>query len=422
MTPQEFIDTYTGKPIDYDGSYGFQCFDVANQYIKDITGVKPLMTLLNASDIYKRPEGIIPPGVVYERIENTPEAIPQQGDIIVWESKSWNGGYGHVAIVQTAGLENFTALYQDGILATEPAKIGTYNYINVLGWLRVGKSPATEIPRVIDTLDTGDYYDWEVDTQDAGINCMLLRAGQYHGILDHYDYTSEAAWQHCADINGYATWQELDTKIANSGGYILHVWEKPVKAAEPAEEIPLPPTPLPPPEVAVVPPPVPLTPPAPPETPILVAVIPPPDVVITPTAPVVTSTVEPTPAPETLPVSPLPAPVEIPVSSVVVPISINSTVMPNPPNLHDTLEATKQPLQLLSERWDLRKRLIGLSKYNIDVASVGMAGIALLQYTVVFHPAYKEAIEYICWLMGVLTGVPVIGASVQQAVKGVVRR
>ena len=38
MTFDQFKNKHLGKGIDYDGNYGVQCFDLANQYCKDVVG------------------------------------------------------------------------------------------------------------------------------------------------------------------------------------------------------------------------------------------------------------------------------------------------------------------------------------------------------------------------------------------------
>lgn len=136
---QKFKNKWLGKVIDYDGHYGGQCFDVANQWILEVGGVPPLITLLKASDIFRRPEGIIPSTVRYERITNTPEAVPQQGDIIVWDNALWNGNYGHVAIVESATKDSCVVLQQNGFNPNEGVRIVNWNFHthNALGWLRI---------------------------------------------------------------------------------------------------------------------------------------------------------------------------------------------------------------------------------------------------------------------------------------------
>lgn len=41
MNYQEFINTYNGKSIDYDGVSGVQCVDLAKMYLDKVFGIKP---------------------------------------------------------------------------------------------------------------------------------------------------------------------------------------------------------------------------------------------------------------------------------------------------------------------------------------------------------------------------------------------
>ena len=136
---QEFKTKWLGKGIDYDGSFGYQCFDVINQYILELTGQRPLMQLMKASDIFKRPQGIFPDLGKWQIIPNSNGLYPKQGDIIVWDDASWNGFYGHTAIIDSANNDNCQALQQNGLAPNEPCKIQFWNFWSTppLGWIRL---------------------------------------------------------------------------------------------------------------------------------------------------------------------------------------------------------------------------------------------------------------------------------------------
>lgn len=72
----------------------------------------------------------------YEKILNTPEAIPQQGDCVVW-GKSFNGTFGHIALATgTATLTTFECFTQNDPLGSN-CHLKTYpSYKSVIGWLR----------------------------------------------------------------------------------------------------------------------------------------------------------------------------------------------------------------------------------------------------------------------------------------------
>jgi hypothetical protein len=77
MTYQEFVDKWNNKGCDWDSYYGFQCMDLAHQYAHDVVG-HDFAPAPAAKDVWNQsPEG-------YDKIKNTPDGIPQKGDIIIW--------------------------------------------------------------------------------------------------------------------------------------------------------------------------------------------------------------------------------------------------------------------------------------------------------------------------------------------------
>ena len=85
---KNFAQKRLGKRVDYDGSYGFQCADLAKQYISEALEFGKIGALWNAKDMPKSPFF-----TNREKIKGTKNLM--QGDIII----SSHGQYGHVAIV-----------------------------------------------------------------------------------------------------------------------------------------------------------------------------------------------------------------------------------------------------------------------------------------------------------------------------------
>lgn len=76
----------------------------------------------------------------FDFILNTPEAMPEQGDIICWNS-TMGGGYGHTAIA-TGGQTTLTTfeVFEQNNPTGSNCHLKTYpNYNNVIGWLRPKK-------------------------------------------------------------------------------------------------------------------------------------------------------------------------------------------------------------------------------------------------------------------------------------------
>lgn len=127
MTYAEFFNQFNGKFVDFDGAYGAQCFDLVNKYSTMLGNQR--FTGLYASGIYNQP------GNNYIQVPNSPSAVPQAGDIIVWNN-SHGGGFGHTAIANgdgnTVNFVSFDQNWQPG----SPAVLVRHNYKGVIGWLR----------------------------------------------------------------------------------------------------------------------------------------------------------------------------------------------------------------------------------------------------------------------------------------------
>lgn len=134
MTYDEFIKKYKGKGINFDKVYGVQCFDLANQFNKDVIGCGPF-TGLYAHMIYTNYNSQAVKGK-FTRIANTPDFIPKKGDIVVWAG-SLNNGIGHVAIATGEGNTSYFYSYdQNWTGKNDPCTKIKHNYNHVLGVLR----------------------------------------------------------------------------------------------------------------------------------------------------------------------------------------------------------------------------------------------------------------------------------------------
>ena len=137
MTLQEFVTKWTGKLCDFDGHYSGQCVDLYRQYVQDVIQCPQSPGVTGAKDIWTTylPE-------YFERITNTPEGIPLEGDIMIWGDAY--GQYGHVAVVLSGNLTTFTCFSQN-----DPAGVlsGTKKYSSykpTLGWLHPKKGVNNE--------------------------------------------------------------------------------------------------------------------------------------------------------------------------------------------------------------------------------------------------------------------------------------
>ena len=117
-----------GQSIDTDGLYGAQCKDFVNAFTQENFGVT-FPGNANALIYTSLPAG-------WQRIANTPDFIPEPGDIALWDS--WSGNpYGHTAIIVSANLNTFVSIDQNWINSSSngsPAAKVTHNYTNPKFW------------------------------------------------------------------------------------------------------------------------------------------------------------------------------------------------------------------------------------------------------------------------------------------------
>ena len=129
----DFVAQFNGTSVEVvDASNKYQCFDLAVAWVQWL-GLQNSFQHLYAYSIYSSPTELTKQN--FELIENTPLAVPQEGDIVVW-SKKYNGTAGHVAIATGKGdINQFFAFSQNDPIGAV-SQIKKYKYDNVLGWLR----------------------------------------------------------------------------------------------------------------------------------------------------------------------------------------------------------------------------------------------------------------------------------------------
>lgn len=132
MNYDEFIAEYNGKSFDYDGVAGIQCVDLVKVYLDKVFGIKA-SSWGNAKDYYENFNNL-PLKTSFRRIANTPNFIPQKGDIVVFGTGLGNK-YGHIAIATGEG--NTSQFYSyDLNWGSKTVHKVLHNYKGFLGVLR----------------------------------------------------------------------------------------------------------------------------------------------------------------------------------------------------------------------------------------------------------------------------------------------
>lgn len=129
---KDFISNWIGKEIDFDGYYGAQCMDLMHQYNVEVLGITDGRVLAQPSAklVYSNFDNV-PGHELFTRIENTPSAIPEPGDIVVWKF----GKYGHIAICVKADINKFTSFDLNFPIGAN-CQLVIHDYSEVSGWLR----------------------------------------------------------------------------------------------------------------------------------------------------------------------------------------------------------------------------------------------------------------------------------------------
>lgn len=139
-----------GKFLDYDKVYGAQCVDLVHYYYAYFG--KASYATGNGCDFVnnKLPDG-------WTRIKNTPDFVPQPGDIAVWGKEL--SQYGHVAIILSADAHSFVSMDQNWPRGSACKKV-THNYNKFWGVIRPNFSePPSNPPTYSNFWVDGNFYD-----------------------------------------------------------------------------------------------------------------------------------------------------------------------------------------------------------------------------------------------------------------------
>lgn len=137
MTLNEFRSRWLGKKADWDGAYGGQCVDLFRFYVHEVLNQPQPKGVTGAADFWTNYPTDPNLNKYFDRIANTPNGIPQAGDVMVW-NKNAGGGYGHISIYLKGDVNSFVSLDQNWPTLNKVTETN-HNYNNVLGWLRPKK-------------------------------------------------------------------------------------------------------------------------------------------------------------------------------------------------------------------------------------------------------------------------------------------
>lgn len=202
-----------GKFLDYDKVYGAQCVDLVHYYYAYFG--KASYATGNGCDFVnnKLPDG-------WTRIKNTPDFVPQPGDIAVWGKEL--SQYGHVAIILSADAHSFVSMDQNWPRGSACKKV-THNYNKFWGVIRPNFSEPPSNPPTYSNFWV-DHYLFDL-SETVSFTAVASGADNYTIGIDKNGvgrvvtegcgstYTISADRLGAGEYSAYMT-------VANSAGYV----------------------------------------------------------------------------------------------------------------------------------------------------------------------------------------------------------
>lgn len=202
MKLEDFVKKWTNKPVDVDGIWPNQCFDLFHQYHVDVLGITDLKTLSAASayQIYTNFYNL-KNHELFTRIANTLEGVPKKGDIVIFGQEI--GEHGHVCIFIDGGVNRFNSFDSNWPIGSLP-KIVSHTYKGVLGWLRF----------------KGEIMTDQTSIDKATFEKLVANSEKWDKIVSYLELSGDPAKTPYEDvmnkIKGYkARETELSSKIKN---------------------------------------------------------------------------------------------------------------------------------------------------------------------------------------------------------------
>lgn len=166
LTFDAFVNKYIGRAVDYDGSAGAQCVDLAKAYLKEVHDVPQFSIGGSARFYFSNFRNFKLLSDKFTRIANTPDFVPLKGDIAVWNS-SKGGGHGHVAICTGEGDTKHFYSYDMNWNGKAMKKV-KHDYSGFYGVLR---------PKDRSMIDTEVYFA-KCDTEETSFVDALRSIGE----------------------------------------------------------------------------------------------------------------------------------------------------------------------------------------------------------------------------------------------------
>ena len=156
----QFISNLNGQFVEVSSKSAiYQCMDLAYLWVFCLGLPKATIQKGYAYEVWDKANDLT--REYFDLIPNTIEAIPQEGDLVVWNNKY--GPAGHIAIVVSATQAKMTVFEQNNPLGTN-AHVQERSYTNVSGFLRPIKLPQIDSSKIIEL--EGQLAQWGQHFED----------------------------------------------------------------------------------------------------------------------------------------------------------------------------------------------------------------------------------------------------------------
>ena len=185
MTYQEFKDANMGKYLDWDGAYGYQCWDLAQFYVTQCLDVPSWV--LSGCGVAKNL--LYPPKIndVLQYFDEVKTNEMLAGDICIWDFGGDSAG--HIAIFDSwNGYECFYLSQNPGPVHIEVIDGGTMR-----AFRRKAPTPPTPTPSITPNVERDEYKD-QIEVRVNNLNVRTNAGRQFEslgfateGFYNYYD-------------------------------------------------------------------------------------------------------------------------------------------------------------------------------------------------------------------------------------------
>ncbi|MDO5125235.1 MAG: CHAP domain-containing protein [Ruminococcus sp.] len=153
MKFDNWINSRKGKKIDYDGHYGVQCCDLANDYFTNVHGIpsSALFCFANAINYFtdfKNYSTVLQKK--FKAVKNTPSYVPKKGVVAIF--KGHGNGIGHISVCTGEGNTSYFYSYDQNWTGQHDACTKVkHDYSDIAGFLEPIDRSNIDVKLVMDT-------------------------------------------------------------------------------------------------------------------------------------------------------------------------------------------------------------------------------------------------------------------------------